>query len=112
MEINAEHTAGVTVVTLNGSLDALSAPHAIDYLEKQINEGHTQLIMNLADVDYMSSAGVRCILNTLKLSRQAGGDLRMVNIPAPIEKVLDMGGVISILKTYPDTQAALESFAS
>lgn len=112
MDIRTETNGGVTVVTLNGSLDALSAPPAIAYLEDQINEGHTRLIMNLASVDYMSSAGVRCILNTLKLSRQAGGDLRLVSIPSPLEKVLDMGGVISILKTYPDTQTAVESFAS
>jgi anti-anti-sigma factor len=112
MDSTIEQQGGATLIHIIGSIDAHTGPDATQLLEGQIRSGNHQLILNLAGVDFMSSAGVRCILNTLKLARQAGGDLRLAAIAPTVTKVLDMGGVTSILKTYADNDAALESFNS
>lgn len=112
MESTIEQHGGAVLIHLRGSIDASTAPTAIELLEQQVHSGNNQIVLNVSEVDFMSSAGIRCLLNTVKLARQAGGDLRLAAVAPVIQKVLDMGGITNIIQIYQDNTTALDSFVS
>lgn len=110
MQISIEHQAHVTVVAVNGSIDALTADALVAALQEQVQSGRTQLVAALAEVEYTSSAGLRVLLGALKETRSRGGDLRLAGMQQRVHKVLELSGFTSILKVYPDVPAAVASY--
>lgn len=112
MESTIEQHGNARLVTIHGSIDASTAPEMTSLLERQIEVGHHYLALNLANVDFMSSAGIRCILHTIKLTQQAGGELRLIAVSPNVHKILEMGGLTTLLKIYEDNDTGLDGFSS
>jgi anti-anti-sigma factor len=110
LEIQSTIRQQVSVVSIAGSVDALTSGHMTGYLTDQVDQGYKHLVLDLSQVEYMSSAGLRSILEGLKFSRQAGGDLRLAAPQPGIEKMLKMAGFTSIRKTYASLDEAVNSF--
>lgn len=110
MKIQTTYQEQIAVVTVEGSIDALTSGEVSQHLSGQVNQGYTLLLLNLSQVEYMSSAGLRAIMDGLKTSRQAGGDLRLAAPQPGVEKVLRMAGIPSIIKSYPSLSEATASF--
>jgi anti-sigma B factor antagonist len=110
VHISIEQRAHVTVVSVAGSIDALTADSLDDALDEQVSSGRTRLVAALSGVDYTSSAGLRVLLTTLKAARRRGGDLRIAELQDQVRRVLELSGFTGILKCYPDVQAAVASF--
>ena len=98
IQFNVHETVGV--VAVNGSLDASTAAELNEYVSTQISAGHSQLILDLSQVEFMSSAGLRAILVSLKESRREGGDLRLAAAQPGTEKVLKISGFLAIIKSF------------
>jgi len=111
MEIQINSVGDVAVASITGSLDALTAPDLARFLSQQIAEGRVQLVADLEHLEYTSSAGLRAILGAVKEARQQGGDLRLASAQPAVDKLLNLSGFTSILKVYPDTDAAVASYA-
>jgi anti-anti-sigma factor len=110
MNFTAEQEGQVTIVSVSGSVDGLTAPALTGFLTKHLGEHRSNIVVNLHEVDYISSAGLRALLGALKESRQQGGDLRLAAVQENVRKVLNLSGFTSILKLYPDVLAAVGSF--
>ena len=110
MNISVNERNGVTVVAVEGSIDALTADEFLQALQGELAEGDVNLVADLSGVDYASSAGLRALLAGVKESRQKGGDLRLSGVQPGVQKVLAMSGFTSILKRYDDADAAVASF--
>lgn len=111
MELNTKARGTIQIVSVNGSLDALTASELADALATQLREGHTRLVADLTGLEYTSSAGLRVLLNSVKEARSKGGDLRLAGIQSNVKKVLDLSGFMSIMKSFADVDAAVASFA-
>ena len=111
MELKHKVQNEVTIVSMTGSIDSLSAPQTMDYLNRLMMEGSTNLVADLSGVEYTSSAGLRVLLSAVKTARMSGGDLYLANIRPDVQKVLSLSGFTSILKIFPDVDAAVKSFA-
>jgi len=112
MEIEVSSSGGVTIVGIRGSVDSLTADHLMRALSDRVAEGATRLVADCSELDYTSSAGLRSLLGAVKLARQHGGDLRLAAIQPGVLRVLDLSGFTSILKYYPDVEAAVVSFGA
>ena len=99
------------VAEIVGNVDTVTADDLLTALQGAIAEGHVQLVGDMSGVGYTSSAGLRALLGAMKDARRAGGDLRLAAVQPKVMKVLRMSGFTSILKHYPDTEAALASYA-
>jgi anti-anti-sigma factor len=110
MEITVEQRDDVTVISVEGSVDALTADTFLQALQSRLDEGEIRLVADLEQVSYASSAGLRAVLVALKESRQQGGDLRLAAVQKGVSRVLELSGFTSILKVYPDVEAAVASF--
>jgi anti-sigma B factor antagonist len=110
MEINQSDRSGILIVEIKGSLDALTSRDAEQYLEALLERGKYEIVVDLKQVDFMSSAGLRMIMNISKETRQKGGDLRLSSPQPAVEKMLQVSGFTNFLRVFPDPESALESF--
>ena len=111
MDIKDRQIDDVTVLSLNGSIDAITAPEITEFIQAHIGKGNTKLVADLRGVDYTSSAGLRVLLGAIKETRAQSGDLRLAGIQPDVQKVLNLSGFTNILKIFDDTDAAVASYA-
>ena len=100
----------VTVVAVNGRVDSATAPDLEAALKQLVDGAKTQIVLDLTDVDYMSSAGLRAMVSTLKSVKRANGDLRLANPSSRVAEVLRLAGLTSIFSIYPSQTDAVGSF--
>jgi anti-sigma B factor antagonist len=112
MKTESQQEGNTTIVTVTGSVDALTAAELSSALTKQIAEGGANLVVDLIGVEFMSSAGLRTLLGAVKEARSNGGDLRIASTNPGIDKVLKMSGFHNIAKVFPSRAEAVSSFGS
>lgn len=95
MTINKQIEGQEAVIALEGRLDTVTAPD----LEKELQEilpNITKLVFDFANLEYLSSAGLRVLLNTQKIISKVG-KMIVKNVNDTIMDVFDMTGFSSIL---------------
>jgi anti-sigma B factor antagonist len=110
MEISTNEIKRVTVVAVNGRVDSATAPDLENALKQLVDSNKSQIVLDLTDVDYMSSAGLRAMVSTLKSVKRVNGDLRLANPSARVSEVLRLAGLTSIFSIYSSQTDALNSF--
>lgn len=112
MKTEVQQETNSTIVKVTGSVDALTAAELSKVLTNQITQGHANLIVDLVDVEFMSSAGLRTLLGAVKDARSSGGDLRITSTNPGVDKVLKMSGFHNIAKVFASQNEAVSSFNS
>jgi len=110
VNVSDKQQGETSIVSISGSVDALTIDELVGVLDAAIAGGHTRIVGDLSEVDYMSSAGLRTILSTLKACRSAGGDFRLAAPSEGVRSLLDMSGFASIVQIFDDVDAAVASF--
>ncbi len=83
------------VFTLEGRLDTVTAPD----LEAEVNEsisGLTDLVFDCADLEYISSAGLRVLLSAQKVMMKQG-EMKLINVNEIVMEILDVTGFSDII---------------
>ncbi|HSM70753.1 MAG TPA: STAS domain-containing protein [Anaerolineales bacterium] len=111
MEIKDRTVNEVTIISLEGNIDAMTAPKITEFIHGQISKGNINLVADLGGVEYTSSAGLRVMLGAIKETRSQGGDLRLTSIQPDVQKVLNLSGFSNILKIFDDLDAAVASYS-
>ena len=96
------------IISLEGKMDAISAPEFEDKMGEWIEQGETSFVINLGEVNYMSSAGLRSILIVAKRLKEQDGKLIFVNLREEVQKIFRISGFSSMIPTYESLEAALE----
>ncbi|HRK38888.1 MAG TPA: STAS domain-containing protein [Burkholderiaceae bacterium] len=112
MEVTVITQAPVTVLAIQGSVDGLTAESLTQALAAQLDGGHSQLVADLSGVSYISSAGLRSLLITLKSARAKNGDFRLAAVQPSVLNVLSMAGFTKLIKVFDSTTLAVESFST
>ena len=111
MTISGSVWNNVVQVNLEGRFDASTAPAVEQYLRDCIAKGFTRVVLNMAGVVYIASAGLRVVLAMTKEIRITHkGDLRIAALPDSVAKVFELSGLYSVLHIYDDVTSANQSF--
>ena len=110
MKIATTDQGPVTRVAIKGSIDSLNADQLTAALAEPIGRGRVLLVADFSEVTYVSSAGLRSLLATVKDCRRHGGDLRIAGLQAQVERVLAISGFTNILKIFAGVEGAVDSF--
>jgi len=110
MDILSREETGVTVVNLKGNLDTNTAPEAQQHLDGLQDDGVRKILVDFADVDYVSSAGLRVLLVTAKRLSGSGGSLRVCGLNETVSEVFEISGFSVILSVFGSAAEALEGF--
>jgi anti-sigma B factor antagonist len=111
MEITTKQLKRVDLVTVSGRIDSATAPELDSVLKSIVEAGRYRICVDLKDLEYMSSAGIKVLISTLKTCKRWNrGDLRLANMPPRISDVFDLAGLTPLFKIYPDAVEAVGSF--
>ncbi len=112
MEIRSERHQQILVISLAGSLDALTADQTREAIAALLRGEEPQVVLDLCQVDFMSSSGIRMLMEILRLSRGLGGDVRLAAAQPGVQRTLEMSGLARLVKTFPSVEEAVRSFGS
>jgi len=110
MEIVTQEFPNIAVITVSGRVDSATAPELESRLRAAVDSNHTQIVLDLKNVEYMSSAGLRAMVSTLKAVKRVNGDLRIASPSPRVEEVLRLAGLTSIFSIHPTQEEAVASF--
>jgi anti-sigma B factor antagonist len=111
MELKEESRAGVTVVRARGRLDAASSGMFADRLGRLAGGAQPRLVVDFAEVDFVSSAGLRAVLTLVKKVKAANGVFALCAVQGPVREVLDITGFTTMIDVHPELASALAAMA-
>lgn len=92
------------LITLHGRIDSSKAPLVEAKLKELIDSGHYRFVVDMAHVEFVSSAFLRVLISASKAVRRFNrGDIYLAAMPPRIQEVFDLAGLLPIFKVY-DTQ--------
>ena len=98
------------VLDLVGSLDGHTAVKFDEFLHALTNAGLVHLIFVCEKLDYISSAGIGVLAGAIKRCRDGKGDLRLCSVDDKMRRVMQIIGLLSLVKTYENERAAVASY--
>ena len=110
MEIQINEHESVMVVSVKGDVDASTSEILQSSFNEQLSNGKKLLVADLKEVLFMSSAGFRVLLGTMKEARKESGDLRLAGVQGNVYRVLQKSGFDKFMKFFKDTELAVKSF--
>jgi anti-anti-sigma factor len=111
MDISEEKNGTVAVVGLKGRLDAIQAKTVEERLLKLIDSGEHRLVIDLGGVDYISSIGLRALMVAAKRLKTVNGTVVVCALSAPIRKVFDLAGFLTLFKVFTSREEAIQALA-
>jgi anti-sigma B factor antagonist len=112
MEMNSREVRGVAVVDLVGRLTSNDNAGALGArVARLMAEGHTQVVLNLARLNYMDSSGLGEMVSCYSQVQKAGGSIRLAQTTARIQDLLTLTRLVTIFDSYETEDLALASFA-
>ncbi len=109
MEIKTSTKSGVEVVQLIGRFDAQCSGQAANRLDAINGPGISRLLLDMAEVDYISSTGLRVLLNVAKNCKTRNIRLALCGLDPYVYEVFEVAGFTAIFDIYPDQGAGLEA---
>ncbi len=108
MKIAIRTQADASVVTLAGHLDTNTAAAAQEAMDGLLAGGSRKIVVDCTRLDYISSAGLRVLLATVKRLERDGGALRLFGLNETVREVFDISGFSMILPVFDTEQEALD----
>ena len=111
MEITTKQFKSCDLVALNGRIDSSTAPQLTEALENITNEGRYKIVLDMSDLEYMSSAGFRALLSSQRVCKRYNrGEIVLAVVPQRIQEALELAGFTELFKTFDDAVEAVGSF--
>jgi len=107
MQISVRKEKNTSVVSVTGRMDAVTAPEFEKSLTELMSKGEKKFLVNLAGLEYISSAGLRSILVIAKQSKAGQGEVVFSGLRGPVEEVFKISGFHSSFKIFDSEEAAL-----
>lgn len=107
MEISQDTQGGFTVMTLNGKLDTVSSPEVQSALLAALESADKGVVIDMAEVAYVSSAGLRVMLIGGKTAKSKGKVFRIAGLKPAVAEVFKMSGFDRLLEIHPDVAKAV-----
>ena len=110
MNITERVENDITVFVLEGRIDTQGAIDMDLALQAAVSEGKHKMVLEMANVGYISSAGLRTLADVLTKNREEGGDLKLVALNRRVLRVLRIIGFDKFFSLYDTVEAAIADF--
>ena len=106
MKITQQAQDGIINLAIAGRLDAVSAIEADKEFAKVLDAGNDRLLIELSQLEYISSAGLRVLLVVAKRIQQKGGKVVLCALVPNDKEVFEISGFSSIFKIFDTVEDA------
>ncbi len=111
MEVSVSSTKNCEIVAVNGRIDSYTAPQLSEALTQVTENNIYKIILDLRAVTYVSSAGLRVLIDIQKkCKRDNQGEVVLVGIPPRVYETLELTGFVPQFKFFDDVPTAISAF--
>ena len=113
MEIEERTTGDVVVLDIKGRVQLGEGDEMLkDKVNSLLNQGRKKIVLNLAQVPYIDSAGLGEVVRTFTTVSRQGGQLKLLNLTKRITDLLAITKLLTVFDTYDSEQDAVQSFSA
>lgn len=111
MEITTKELRRCDVVTAKGRVDASSVRELAQALAAIENAGRYKIVLNMKEVDFISSAGLNELIETQRACKQMNrGELLLAEVPPKVTGVLELAGLTPLFRLFETEAEAVGTF--
>ena len=111
VKIISRKVDSVRVVKISGRLDPGEGPDQLrDLVQRFIEEGETEFLLDLRSVTYISSTGVGSLINCYRSALKKKGHLRLLSPSQSVRNILAISKLDGVFEIFSDERSALASF--
>jgi anti-anti-sigma factor len=111
MDLDESKVGGVTVVGVRGRLDTTGAPFLGERLAALVDGDAPRVLVDLAGLEYVSSAGLRVLLVAAKRAAERNGRLALSGLSPKVRQLFELGGFLDLFPIHASREDALAAFA-
>src|SRR3989454_4973865 len=113
MQIEERAVGDVVILDVKGRITLGEGDEILkDKVNTLVNQGKKKIVLNLADVPYVDSAGLGEIVRTYTTVSRQGGSLKLLNLTKRISDLLSITKLLTVFETYDSEADAVRSFSS
>ena len=113
MKIVERQVGDVVILDLHGKILIGEGDDALrEAVNKLVELGKNKILLNLADVPYVDSAGLGEIVRTYTTVSRKGGKLKLLNLTKKIQDLLSITKLLTVFETYESEDEAVRSYQS
>jgi serine/threonine-protein kinase RsbW len=103
-------TDSVRIFELRGRLDMVSTAAAIEHVHEAIDAGALQVVLDMSEVNFLSSSGLRALLLVRKKLQSQGGELRLCMLQPQVQEVFTITGFTQVFAIHRSREEAVAAF--
>ena len=105
------HGRDVSEIRVDGVIDTLTASELEQVFESLLRRGRYRIVVDLAGVDYISSAGWGIFISHIKDIRDNSGDVKLANMVSDVREIFELLEFDKVLEAHPSVDSAVSKFA-
>ena len=109
--MNTERKDGVLIAKPEGRIDGVNARDFHDALSEAIGSDSNPVIVDLAAINYISSAGLRTFLLVAKTLQQRSAQFALCSLSEPIREIFEISGFDKIIAIHDSEEQALAALS-
>ncbi len=111
MKVNTRQVGSITILDLNGKITlGDDLPQLRQTIRDLLAQGHKNILLNLADVSYIDSAGLGELVSANVAATNRGGQLKLLHLTKRVSDLLQITKLLTVFDTYEDEAEAIASF--
>lgn len=112
MDTKIRHVDGVTVLDLSGRITMGDASGKLrSAVQDAVAAGSKKILLNLADVNYIDSAGLGELVSAYTTVKNGGGDLKLVHLTKKVQDLLVITKLLTVFDVKENEKEAIQAFS-
>ncbi len=112
MEITTQQLDNCDVVQARGRIDGMTAPVLEETFEAITDAGRSQIVFDMSEVGFISSVGLRVMIDAQKACRRLGGEMVVAGLSSPIDRAFDLAGYDTLFVVTDTVEGGIAHFPS
>jgi len=111
LKTKTRHVDGITVVDVNGRITLGEETKLLrETVQRLLGGGEKEILLNLAEVSFIDSAGLGELVSAFTSVRNRGGDLKLLQLTTRVHDLLQITKLYTVFDISDDEAAAIQSF--
>ena len=108
--IQIRQADNISLVDVTGKLTSFEGQAFREAIQRLLQQGHRNIVLNLTGLDYLDSSGVGELARNYLAVVKKGGAMKVVGLAPKVEEILKITQLSQVFPEFPDEASALESF--
>ncbi len=108
MEVTSKQFKHCDLLVIKGRVDSATSPKLSDALDAIAAEGRYKIVLDMSELEYMSSAGFRALIASQRNCKRFNrGEVVLACVPGNINSALELAGFTILFRVFPDVTTAI-----